>query len=54
MSAFNSMADAFNDQRKQWYGYLWEAVDWYGIADRLLPENQRQDIMRYLGSNDNE
>ena len=47
-AAIKAMAAALTAQRKAMYGLLWEAVDWYGIADRDLPEQQRRDIERYL------
>lgn len=47
-TALNVMTDAFNKQRKEWYGQLWQAVDWWGIPDRAMPENQRQDIIKHL------
>lgn len=46
--AFRAMEAAFVAKRKEMYGLLWDSVDWHGIADVTLPENQRQDIMRYL------
>lgn len=46
--AFNRMGQAFDSKKKEWYGHLWDSVDFYGIPDRHMPEEQRQDIIKYL------
>ena len=44
-AAFKKMEAAIEAQRKFWYGDQWRKVDWYGIPNRDLPEEERQTIL---------
>lgn len=46
--AMQNLEEAMNSQRKNWYGDLWDKVDWYGIPNRDLPEEQRESIAREI------
>ena len=50
MTSFDAMTEQMNTQRKEWYGQLWEHVDWYGIANAGFSEPHRTDINKYLRS----
>ncbi len=43
-AAFNTMEAAFIAKRKEWYGDLWDKVDWWGIPNRDLPQAEREAI----------
>ena len=47
-NAMKDMGEAFDAQRKEWYGDLWDKVDWYGIPKADLPQAEREDIMAKL------
>lgn len=47
-AAMNAMEAAFTKQRKAWYGDLWDKVDWYGIPNRDLPQEEREAILAEL------
>ncbi len=44
MTAMQKMEQAFNDQRKAFYGDIWELVDWYGNPKSDLSDAQKQRV----------
>jgi hypothetical protein len=43
---FKSMEAAFAAKKKEWYGDLADKVDWYGIPNRDLPQEEREAILK--------
>jgi hypothetical protein len=43
--AFKSMEAAFTAKRKEMYGAIWDKVDFYGIPNRDLPQEEREAIL---------
>ena len=47
-AAMNALGAALDAKRKEWYGALWEKVDFYGIPNRDLPQEEREAITAEL------
>ncbi len=47
-AAMTQIEEAFTKKRKEMYGDAWQAFDFWGVPDRELPEEHRQDLLRWM------